>query len=150
NLRMPPIVMTPKSLLRHRLSVSTLEDPTEGAFQPIIDEPDGVDAKKITRVVLCSGKAYFDLCQAREARERTHVALVRLEQLYPFPADEYAAVIAHYPHADEIVWCQEEPENQGAWYQIKHRVQVPLKANHVLLYATRPGAATTAAGYHKL
>src|SRR5699024_4520832 len=104
----------------------------------------------ITRVVFCSGKVYFDLYQAREERELDHVALVRIEQLYPFPADEYAAVIERYPHADEVVWCQEEPENQGAWYQIKHRLQVPLTAGHVLLYASRPGSATTAAGYHKL
>ncbi|MDN5874862.1 MAG: 2-oxoglutarate dehydrogenase E1 component, partial [Sinobacteraceae bacterium] len=152
HLRMPLIVMTPKSLLRHRLSVSSLEDLTEGSFQRVIDEPDTVDADAdaITRVVFCSGKVYFDLYQAREERELDNVALVRIEQLYPFPADEFAAVIARYPNADQICWCQEEPENQGAWYQIKHRLQVPLKAGHVLYYATRPGSATTAAGYHKL
>src|SRR5699024_2567370 len=147
---MPLIVMTPKSLLRHRLSVSSLADLADGGFQPIIDEPAEVDAKRITRVVLCSGKVYFDLYQAREERELDNVALVRVEQLYPFPADEYAAVIARYGNAREIAWCQEEPENQGAWYQIKHRLQVPLGEQHILLYATRPGAATTAAGYHKL
>jgi 2-oxoglutarate dehydrogenase E1 component len=75
---------------------------------------------------------------------------VRLEQLYPFPAEDYAAIIEKYDQADEIVWCQEEPENQGAWYQIKHRLQVPLSNEHTLLYATRAGSSTTAAGYHKL
>lgn len=150
NLRMPLVVMTPKSLLRHRLSTSTLEDLTEGGFQPVIDEPTGIDDKAITRVVLCSGKVYYDLYQAREERELKHVALVRIEQLYPFPADEYTAAITRYPNATEIVWCQEEPENQGAWYQIKHRLQVPLEEEHMLLYSTRPGSATTAAGYHKL
>jgi 2-oxoglutarate dehydrogenase E1 component len=101
-------------------------------------------------VVFCSGKVYYDLYQAREKRELARVALVRIEQLYPFPAEDYADVLARYPHADQVVWCQEEPENQGAWYQIKHRLQVPLEDHHELLYATRPGSATTAAGYHKL
>src|SRR5699024_7678820 len=88
--------------------------------------------------------------RAAEERGMVDVALVRRARLYPSPAGDYAAVIARYGNAREIVWCQEEPENQGAWYQIKHRLQVPLGQPHVLLYATRPGAATTAAGYHKL
>ncbi|GAB3683961.1 2-oxoglutarate dehydrogenase E1 component [Salinisphaera aquimarina] len=150
NLRMPLVVLTPKSLLRHRQSTSTLEDMTSGHFQFIIDEPADIDDKAIERIVLCSGKVYYDLYQGREDRELNNVALVRIEQLYPFPADDYAAVLERYPNANEVVWCQEEPENQGAWYQIKHRVQVPLQDRHELLYATRPGAATTAVGYHKL
>src|SRR5699024_3693482 len=131
DLRMPLIVMTPKSLLRHRMSVSSLEDLTEGHFQRLIDEPDTLDAAKITRVVFCSGKVYYDLYQAREEREREHVALVRIEQLSPFPGNESAEAIARYPNGSELVWCQDEPENQGAWYQIKHRLQVPLEAGHV-------------------
>ena len=150
DLRMPLVVLTPKSLLRHRLSTSTLEDLAEGQFNFIIDEPDSVDDDAIERVVFCSGKVYYDLYQAREERELDNVALVRIEQLYPFPANDYAAVLERYKNADEVVWCQEEPENQGAWYQIKHRLQVPLAERHELLYATRPGAATTAVGYHKL
>lgn len=150
DLRMPLVVLTPKSLLRHRLSTSTLEDLAEGQFNFIIDEPDNIDNDAIERVVFCSGKVYFDLYQAREERELDNVALVRIEQLYPFPANDYAAVLDRYKNADEVVWCQEEPENQGAWYQIKHRLQVPLAERHELLYATRPGAATTAVGYHKL
>ncbi|MES1940459.1 2-oxoglutarate dehydrogenase E1 component [Salinisphaera sp. T5B8] len=150
DLRMPLVVLTPKSLLRHRLSTSTLEDLAEGQFNFVIDEPDSIDDDAIERVVFCSGKVYYDLYQAREERELDNVALVRIEQLYPFPANDYAAVLERYKNADEVVWCQEEPENQGAWYQIKHRLQVPLAERHELLYATRPGAATTAAGYHKL
>jgi 2-oxoglutarate dehydrogenase E1 component len=150
DLRMPLVVLTPKSLLRHRLSTSTLEDLAEGQFNFIIDEPDSIDNDAIERVVFCSGKVYYDLYQAREERELDNVALVRIEQLYPFPANDYAAVLDRYKNAEEVVWCQEEPENQGAWYQIKHRLQVPLAERHELLYATRPGAATTAVGYHKL
>ena len=150
DLRMPLVVLTPKSLLRHRLSTSTLEDLAEGHFQFVIDEPADIDADRIERVVFCSGKVYYDLYQAREERELDSVALVRIEQLYPFPADDYSAVLDRYKNANEVVWCQEEPENQGAWYQIKHRLQVPLEDRHQLIYATRPGAATTAVGYHKL
>ena len=150
DLRMPLVVFTPKSLLRHRMSVSSLEDLAQGHYQMLIDEYDDVDAKKIKRVVFCSGKVYYDLYEARAEQELKNVAIVRIEQLYPFPADDYAAIIDKYSNAKEIVWCQEEPENQGAWYQIKHRVQVPLDNEHTLLYATRPGAATTAVGYHKL
>jgi 2-oxoglutarate dehydrogenase E1 component len=116
----------------------------------VIDEGQDIDAEAIERVVFCSGKVYYDLYQGRQERGLERVALVRIEQLYPFPAEDYAAVLARYPHADQVVWCQEEPENQGAWYQIKHRLQVPLEEHHELLYATRPGSATTAAGYHKL
>ncbi|MES1935796.1 2-oxoglutarate dehydrogenase E1 component [Salinisphaera hydrothermalis] len=150
NLRMPLVVLTPKSLLRHRLSTSTLEDLSDGHFQFVIDDTSGLDPDKVKRVVFCSGKVYYDLYQERDERELDDVALVRIEQLYPFPAEDYAAALARYPNADQIVWCQEEPENQGAWYQIKHRLQVPLEDHHELLYATRPGAATTAVGYHKL
>lgn len=150
NLRMPLVVLTPKSLLRHRLSTSTLDDLSDSHFRFVIDDPGDLDAEQVKRVVFCSGKVYYDLAQEREEREFDDVALVRIEQLYPFPAEDYAAVLAGYPNAEQIVWCQEEPENQGAWYQIKHRLQVPLEDHHELLYATRSGAATTAVGYHKL
>ncbi|QHS08692.1 2-oxoglutarate dehydrogenase E1 component [Sinimarinibacterium sp. NLF-5-8] len=149
-LRLPLIVMTPKSLLRHPLSVSPLEDLIKGRFQPIIPEVDALDAARVTRIVFCSGKVYFDLYQAREKQALDHVALVRIEQLYPFPREEYEAVLAQYPNASEIVWTQEEPENQGAWYQIKHRLQAYLLPQHRMLYATRAGSATTAVGYLKV
>jgi len=148
-LRLPLIVMTPKSLLRHPLSVSTLDDLTQGRFQPIIADTE-VDASKVTRIVLCSGKVYFDLYQARLKDQLDNVALVRIEQLYPFPRADYEQVLAAYPNAKEVVWCQEEPENQGAWYQIKHRLSAYLKPEHALMYATRPGMSTTAVGYLKV
>ncbi|MDN5937410.1 MAG: 2-oxoglutarate dehydrogenase E1 component [Salinisphaera sp.] len=150
DLRMPCVVMTPKSLLRHRLSVSSLEDLAHGKFRFLIDEPEQTDDERITRVVFCSGKVYYDLYQARQEEELERVALVRIEQIYPFPEEDYARAVHRYPNAREIVWCQEEPENQGAWYSVKHRLVVPLAPQHRLFYATRPGAASTAAGYHKL
>lgn len=149
-LRLPLIVMTPKSLLRHPLSVSSVEDLTERGFQPVIAETEALDPAAVTRIVFCSGKVYFDLLQARQKQAFGHVALVRVEQLYPFPRLDYEAILDAYPKAAEIVWCQEEPENQGAWYQIKHRLVACLRPGQRLLYATRPGSATTAVGYLKV
>ena len=149
SLRLPLIVMTPKSLLRHKLSVSTLDDLTSGSFQYVIDDA-GVDKSKVKRIVFSSGKVYYDLFEARQKAGRDDVALVRLEQLYPFPRIDYEAVIATYPNAKDVVWCQEEPENQGAWYQIKHRLRAYLAADHQLFYVTRKGSATTAVGYLKV
>ncbi|AXQ29600.1 2-oxoglutarate dehydrogenase E1 component [Solimonas sp. K1W22B-7] len=150
NYRLPLIVMTPKSLLRHPLSVSTLDDLTKGRFQTIIPETEKLDASKVTRVVFCSGKVYFDLYQAREKEQLFNVALVRLEQIYPFPRQAFEAVLAAYPGAKDIVWCQEEPENQGAWYQIKHRLGASMQAQHRLHYVTRMGSSSTAVGYLKV
>jgi 2-oxoglutarate dehydrogenase E1 component len=144
--RKPLIVMTPKSLLRHKLSVSSLEDLAQGSFQNVIDEIDRIEPEKVTRVVFCSGKVYFDLLESRRSDGIQNVALVRIEQLYPFPIEEYAAVIRKYPNAHEIVWCQEEPQNQGSWYQIRHRLQEPLTQDQVLLYAGRAPAAAPATG----
>lgn len=149
-LRSPLVVMTPKSLLRHPLSVSQLEDLTKGEFHHVIDEIDDLDPKKVKRVVVCSGKVFFDIYKARQEAGIDDVAIVRLEQLYPFPTEAYGAALKRYPNARDIVWCQEEPENQGAWYQIKHRLQIPLSKNHRMMYATRPGAASTATGYNKV
>jgi 2-oxoglutarate dehydrogenase E1 component len=150
SLRKPLVVMTPKSLLRHALSVSRLEELASGTYRNVIDEIDEIEPKAVTRVVLCSGKVYFDLLKARRDTKLERVALVRLEQLYPFPADEYEAIIRKYENAREIVWCQEEPQNQGAWYQIRHRLQGPLGPHDELLYAGRPGAAAPATGIHTL
>jgi 2-oxoglutarate dehydrogenase E1 component len=148
--RKPLIVMTPKSLLRNDLSASALEDLETGSFKNIIDEIDTIDRAKVKRVVFSSGKVYFDLLKARRASAQDDVALVRLEQIYPFPAEEYAATIARYPNAEEIVWCQEEPQNQGAWYQIRHRLERPLEGKRVLLYAGRAPAAAPATGIGKI
>ncbi len=148
--RKPLAVMTPKSLLRHKLSVSTLSDLTQGGFKLLIPETDDIKTAKVERVVFCAGKVYYDLVEARRAAQIDDVAIVRIEQLYPFPQTEYADVINGYPNAREIVWCQEEPGNQGAWYQIRHRLQEPLKPKHLLSYAGRAPSASTAAGYMEL
>jgi 2-oxoglutarate dehydrogenase E1 component len=149
-LRKPLIVMTPKSLLRHPLSVSQLEDLAGGGFRNMIDEIDALKPSAVTRVVLCSGKVYFDLLKARRESKVDSVAIVRIEQLYPFPSDEYEAIVRKYSNAREIVWCQEEPQNQGGWYQIRHRLQAKLTARHELLYAGRAGAAAPATGISAL
>ncbi|MFA5938829.1 MAG: 2-oxoglutarate dehydrogenase E1 component [Sinimarinibacterium sp.] len=150
SLRLPLIVMTPKSLLRHPLSVSTLDDLTKGRFQAVIPEVEALEAKKVTRIVFCAGKVYFDLYQTRQKEGLNNVAVVRVEQLYPFPHEAYETVLDTYPNAKEVVWCQEEPENQGAWYQIKHRLGAYLRPHQHLLYATRKGSASTAVGYLKV
>ncbi len=149
-LRKPLIVMTPKSLLRHRLSSSPLSDLGTGRFQLLIPETDALQPEAVRRVVFCSGKVYFDLLEARRARSLTDTALVRIEQLYPFPAAEYAAVLDSYPVATEVVWCQEEPQNQGPWYQIRHQLQKPLGPAREVFYAGRPGAASPAPGIFQL
>ncbi len=149
SLKLPLVVMTPKSLLRHPLSVSNLEELTESRFQPLIHDQ-AADPKKVDRIVFCSGKVYFDLYQTREKEGLGNVALVRIEQLYPFPHKDYEAALAMFPKARTVVWCQEEPENQGAWYQIKHRLAAYLGPKHELRYATRKGSATTAVGYLKV
>ena len=148
--RKPLVVMTPKSLLRHKMSVSALESLSTGSFELIIPESDAIDTAKVDRVVLCSGKVYYDLLEARQVQGLDNVALVRVEQLYPFPLDEYAALIEQYSHVKDIVWCQEEPQNQGAWYQIRHRLQEPLADTQQLYYAGRPGAAAPASGIFKV
>jgi 2-oxoglutarate dehydrogenase E1 component len=149
-LRKPLIVMTPKSLLRHKHSVSQLKELSQGRFQEVIEDAIDRPAPAVQRVVFCSGKVYFDLLEQRDRRDLPEVALVRIEQLYPFPTEEYATIIRRYSAAREIVWCQEEPQNQGAWYQIRHRLQEPLSAKHMLLYAGRAPAAAPAAGIHQM
>ncbi|MGB0956541.1 MAG: 2-oxoglutarate dehydrogenase E1 component, partial [Panacagrimonas sp.] len=150
SLRLPLIVLTPKSLLRHPLSVSRLEDLSNGGFQPLIPETEALNTDKVKRIVFCSGKVYFDLFQARAKEKLDSVALVRIEQLYPFPREQYQKVLDSYPNATEVVWAQEEPENQGAWYPIKHRLSAYLAPRHKMFYATRKGMATTAGGYLKI
>jgi 2-oxoglutarate dehydrogenase E1 component len=149
-LRKPLIIMTPKSLLRHPLSVSRLEDLASGSFRTVIDEIDEINPEAVKRIVLCSGKVYFDLLKARREAKVETVAIVRLEQLYPFPSDGYEAILRKYGNAREIVWCQEEPQNQGGWYQIRHRLQLPLGPRDELLYAGRAGAAAPATGISML
>src|SRR3954447_7313479 len=145
--RKPLIIFSPKSMLRHKESVSTLEDLAQGVFQPVIPEIDNIDPAKVKRVVFCSGKVYYDLRAARRERRIDDVAIVRLEQLYPFPHDEFKAEIDRYTKAKEIVWCQEEPGNQGAWHRIQHYLLRHLLPTQKLSYALRPSSASPAVGY---
>ncbi|MEQ1529328.1 MAG: 2-oxoglutarate dehydrogenase E1 component [Methylococcales bacterium] len=146
SFRKPLVIMSPKSLLRHKLAVSTLEDLTSGSFQNVIGEQDPINAKKVTRVVLCAGKVYYDLLETRRQDDLKHVAIIRLEQLYPFPEEAYRAEIAKYPNLQELVWCQEEPKNQGAWYQSNHHF-VDNLADHIRVsYSGREASAAPAVG----
>ncbi len=149
-LRKPAIVITPKSLLRHKEAVSTMEELTNGAFRTVIGEVDKLDAKKVKRVVLCSGKIYYELMAYRREQEIKDIAVVRIEQLYPFPRDAFRAELAKYPNAKEVVWCQEEPRNQGAWYWFasrQHLINV-LGPKQKLLLVSRPASASPAVGYY--
>jgi 2-oxoglutarate dehydrogenase E1 component len=148
SFRTPLIVMTPKSLLRHRLAVSALDELAEGAFQPIIGEIDPIDPTKVERVIFCSGKVYYDLLEARRARGLTNAAIIRIEQLYPFPKEQFAQVIAAYPNTNELIWCQDEALNQGAWDQIKHRFHNLIQDGKRIYYAGRPASAAPAVGHH--
>ncbi len=145
--RRPLVVMTPKSLLRHPLSKSPLDAFTHGALAPVQPEADALAPEGVRRVVLCSGRVYYDLLAARRERGVTDVALVRVEQLYPFPREGVAGVLAGYPNATELVWCQEEPRNQGAWYQIRHHLRAVARWGQGLGYAGRPPSAAPACGY---
>jgi 2-oxoglutarate dehydrogenase E1 component len=149
-IRKPLIVMTPKSLLRHELSVSDLGELSRGGFASVIDEIDDMQPAEVQRIVFCSGKVYFDLLKARRAAAQRDVAIVRIEQLYPFPVEEYQATLARYPKAQDIVWCQEEPQNQGAWYQIRHRLQELAGERRPVYYAGRAAAAAPATGLARI
>ena len=146
-VRKPLVVMTPKSLLRHKLAVSTLDELASGSFQLVIGEHRELAAKKVKRVVLCAGKVYYDLLEEAEKRGTNDVAIVRVEQLYPFPRAEVVAELEKYPSAKEVVWCQEEPMNQGAWFQIRHHLQACVGAKQSLSYAGRARSAAPAAGH---
>jgi len=145
--RKPLIVMTPKSLLRHRLAVSTLDELGAGQFCPVIGEIDPIDPAQTERVIFCCGKVYYDLLEARRTRGLTNVALIRVEQLYPFPKDQFAAALEPYGATEEIIWCQEEPQNQGAWDQIKHRFHELIQDGKRPLYVGRPASAAPAVGH---
>lgn len=148
--RKPLIVMTPKSLLRHKLAISSLDDLANGEFKNIISEVDVLQNDKITRVVVCSGKVYYDLLQKRREKKRENVAILRIEQLYPFPEDLFKAELSKYSKAKDIIWCQEEPQNQGAWYASQHHLRNCLKPHQEIHYAGRSYAASPAVGSAKL
>jgi 2-oxoglutarate dehydrogenase E1 component len=146
-MRRPLIVMSPKSLLRHPLCVSSMEDLASGTFQPAISEVDELDAAQVKRVVFCAGKVYYDLLAQRRNNEQGDVAIVRIEQLYPFPLEDVRAAIAPYTNVVDYVWCQEEPQNQGAWYSSQHNFRAAIPAGAELKYAGRPASASPAVGY---
>lgn len=144
--RKPLIILTPKSLLRHKLVVSSLEDLTHGRFHNVIPEIDDINPKDVTKVVLCCGKVYYDLLQKRRDDNIKNVAIVRIEQLYPFPHEELVEVLKYYDKAEKVVWCQEEPQNQGVWFASQHNIELCLEPQQLLSYAGRGFAAAPAAG----
>jgi 2-oxoglutarate dehydrogenase E1 component len=143
----PLVVMTPKGLLRLKQASSTLADLAEGSFHQVIDDP-AADREQVRRLVVCSGKVYYDIAGHELRAGASQVAVGRLEQLYPFPVDAYARLIASYPQLAEVVWAQEEPQNMGAWRTIRHRLEAPLReAGIPLSYAGRPWRASPSEGY---
>jgi 2-oxoglutarate dehydrogenase E1 component len=139
----PLVVMTPKGLLRLKQASSTLADLAEGSFQPVIDDQEA-DHDAVTRLVFCSGKLYYDIVGHEQRAAAKNVAVARLEQLYPFPVAEYAAVVASYPNLREVIWAQEEPQNMGGWRTIRHRLEAP---GVPLAYIGRPWRASPSEGY---
>ncbi|MFP1945729.1 2-oxoglutarate dehydrogenase E1 component [Lonsdalea quercina] len=146
-MRRPLVVMSPKSLLRHPLATSTLDELASGKFQPAIGEADDIDPREVKRVVMCAGKVYYDLLEKRRKNEQKNVAIVRIEQLYPFPQQYVQSVLEPYAHVLDFVWCQEEPLNQGAWYCSQHHLREAIPFGASLRYAGRPASASPAVGY---
>ncbi|WIO75488.1 2-oxoglutarate dehydrogenase E1 component [Porticoccaceae bacterium LTM1] len=148
-MRRPLVVMSPKWILRHKLATSSLEELANGEFLPVIDDAQ-VDPAKVKRLVMCSGKVYYHLLEERMEREQQDVAFVRIEQLYPFPDEALSAVLARYENLESVVWCQEEPVNQGAWYNSQHHMRRVLAESYpgiYLDYVGREASAAPAAGY---
>ncbi|WP_422126591.1 2-oxoglutarate dehydrogenase E1 component [Thioalkalivibrio sulfidiphilus] len=145
--RKPLVVMSPKSLLRHRLAVSPLSEFSDGRFRNVIGEIDELDAGQVERVVMCAGKLYYELLETRREAGLQNVVIIRLEQLYPFPEDELAEALAPYTKATDFVWAQEEPLNQGAWYSSQHHIRSVLGEKRYLQHVTRPASASPAVGY---
>ncbi len=149
-IRKPLVVITPKSLLRNKDATSPLDDFANGKFQTVIGETDDLDPKKVTRVVLCTGKIYYELMAYRREQKITNTAVMRLEQLYPFPEEVLQAELAKWPKAKELVWCQEEPRNQGAWYWLasRHHIDRSVANSQGLFLVSRPASASPAVGYY--
>jgi len=146
----PLIIMSPKSLLRHPKAVCNVDELASGKFHPFIPDRDIEDKKSINRLVICSGKVYYDLMKFREENEISDVAIGRLEQLYPFPDSDIEDWFNKYKHAEEIIWCQEEPQNMGAWRYVSIRLQKYLQKNQNLTYVGRQASASPAAGQKKI
>ncbi|POM21079.1 2-oxoglutarate dehydrogenase E1 component [Burkholderia cepacia] len=147
--RKPLIVATPKSLLRHKEAVSDLSELAKGSFQPVLGETDGgIDAKKVKRVLVCSGRVYYDLVAHRREAKANDVAIIRIEQLYPFAHKQFEAEIKKYENATEVVWVQDEPQNQGPWFYVEHHLKEGMKEGQKLAYSGRPASASPAVGYY--
>jgi len=145
--RKPLVVFTPKSMLRSKEAASPLERLVEGEFQPVKGEEVLTDVAKVRRIIVCSGKIYYELLKSRHERNIQDMVIIRLEQLYPFPHKDFEAQINAYPAASEVLWCQEEPGNQGAWHRIQHYLLRHMRKGMQLAYALRPSSAAPAAGY---
>ncbi|MEE8254123.1 MAG: 2-oxoglutarate dehydrogenase E1 component, partial [Nitrosomonadaceae bacterium] len=146
-LRKPLIIMSPKSMLRRKESVSNLEDLANGSFQPIISEIENLNSKKVRRIIACCGRVYYDLLAYRKAHKIADIVIIRIEQLYPFPHEDFQAEVNRYDQAKDILWCQEEPGNQGAWHRIQHYLLRHMRPDQALAYALRPSSASPAVGY---
>ena len=148
-LRKPLIILTPKSLLRNKDAGSSLQELAQGSFKTVIGETNGeIDPVKVRRVLVCSGKVYYDLANTRQQREKFDTAIIRIEQLYPFPDKAYAAELKKYPNLAEVIWVQDEPQNQGAWLQIQQNIFSSMESGQKLSYAGRPASASPAVGYY--
>jgi 2-oxoglutarate dehydrogenase E1 component len=148
-MRRPLVIMSPKWILRHKLATSSLEDLGNGHFQNVIED-NSVDGQSVRRLIFCSGKVYYHLLEERDSRSIKDIALIRLEQLYPFPDKELDEILSRYPGLESAVWCQEEPMNQGAWYSSQHHIRNAVKRHDSkldLIYAGRDGSAAPASGY---
>jgi len=150
NLRKPLVIFTPKSLLRNKDAASPLSEFTKGSFQTIIPDHKALKADKVKRVVVCSGKVFFDLSKKREEKGLDDVALIRVEQLYPFPHKAFATELKKYPNATEVVWAQDEPQNQGAWFYVQHYIHENMLEGQKLGYSGRAASASPAVGYAHL
>jgi 2-oxoglutarate dehydrogenase E1 component len=142
--------MTPKSMLRRKISFSSIDDFARECFQVVIGEIDPLKSADVKRVVMCSGKVYYDILEARREKNIANTAVLRLEQMYPFPAAALSRELAKWAKATEFIWAQEEPQNQGAWYSIQHAIRTCMQPGHDLNYAGRPASAAPAGGdYHR-
>jgi 2-oxoglutarate dehydrogenase E1 component len=148
--RKPLIIMSPKSLLRNPLASSSINELSDSEFQLVIPETDRIDPKKVDRVVITSGKIYYELLEQRREKKMDNVAIVRIEQLYPFPDEACRTMLGPYAHVKDMIWCQEEPQNQGAWITIAPFIATVLGQGQTLRYAGRMASASPAVGYHSI
>ncbi|MGJ7520825.1 2-oxoglutarate dehydrogenase E1 component [Variovorax sp. LT1P1] len=150
NLRKPLVILTPKSLLRNKDATSPLSEFTKGSFQTVIPDAKDLKADKVKRVIACSGKVYYDLAKKREERGTDDVAIIRVEQLYPFPHKAFSTELKKYPNLVDVVWCQDEPQNQGAWFFVQHYIHENMSEGQKLGYSGRAASASPAVGYSHL